>query len=85
MPWSWQHLKRIVVAKSITLIHALLSGFALTPTLVSKAQLFVHPLSFLLVPFSSVRLAQHLRPALSSMPIGKNFPFFHLLGLPQNA
>jgi hypothetical protein len=46
---------------------------------------FSIPLSFVLAPFSSIRPAQHLRPALSSMPIGKNLPFFHLLGLPQNA
>jgi hypothetical protein len=66
-------------------IDALLSAFALTPTWAFQVQLFGSPLSWVLVPLSSIRLAQHLRPALSSMPIGKNFPFFHLLGLPQNA
>jgi hypothetical protein len=51
----------------------------------NQGSLFVYRPSCVLVPFSSIRLAQHLRPALSSMPICKNFPFFHLPGLPQNA
>jgi hypothetical protein len=38
-----------------------------------------------LVSFSSIHVAQHLRPALSSLQIGKNLLFFRLLGLPENA
>ena len=36
-----------------------------------------------LFPFSSLRLEQHLPPAVSSMPIGENFPFFHYWGFPK--
>ena len=47
-------------------------------------QLFL-PLSWVLAQLSSIRLAQHLQAALSSMPVCKNFPLFHLLGVSQNA
>ena len=82
--WDGLEFAPTVVTSAITLVDALLSAFALIQAWL-QVQLFVSPLSCVLVPFSSIRFAQHLRPALPSMPLGKNFSFFHLLGFPQNA